>query len=226
MTRFASILIVEDEPNVRMLFRTALESLPYALSTAEDGPTALQCVQWAEPDLILLDLRMPGMGGLEVLRALRETGVKVPVIIITAYGSVPDAVEAMNLGAVDFLSKPLTPEALRTAVAEVLTRHEPRPTEAKSAEAAKTTNDPALWALQEAKRELNECEFDRADTLLTTALKLNPRLAEAHYLRGVLHELRNERHSANSEYRAALRVDPKFEPARLHLMKYFDDRLM
>ena len=218
MNRPPTVLIVEDEPNVRLVFRTALESQNYALSTAEDGPTALSMIPAARPDLILLDLRMPGMGGLEVLRTLREQGVQVPVIIITAYGSVPDAVAAMKLGAVDFLAKPLTPEALRRAVAEVLGRQEPPPTQPEA--------DPATRTLQDAKRELNARDFDRADNLLKTALELNPRLAEAHYLRGVLHELRDERVTAYQAYRAAVQADPRFEPARLHLMKYFDDRLM
>ena len=63
--------------------------------------------------LVLLDLRMPGLGGMETLRQLRDTGNAVPVVIITAHGTIPDSVQAMKLGAVDFLSKPITPETLR-----------------------------------------------------------------------------------------------------------------
>ncbi len=66
---------------------------------------------------------MPRIGGMEVLARLRDAGIDVPVIIVTAHGSIPDAVAAMKLGAIDFLSKPLTPDALRRAVAEVLDRH-------------------------------------------------------------------------------------------------------
>jgi DNA-binding response OmpR family regulator len=216
------ILIVEDEANVRLVFTTALESEEVKLSIAEDGEAALQMVKRSRFDLVLLDLKMPGLSGLEFLRQLREMGNDVPVVIITAYGSVPDAVMAMKLGALDFLAKPITPEALRTTVANVLARHAPT----KKAAQEKLPVDPAADNLREAKRELNLREFDKADQLLTKALAANPRSAEAHYLRGVLCELRDERHAAYGAYRAALQADPKFEPARLHLMKYFNDRLM
>lgn len=216
------ILIVEDEANVRLVFTTALESDAVELSIAEDGEAALRAIKKSRFDLVLLNLKMPGLSGLEFLRQLRETGNDVPVIIITAYGSVPDAVLAMNLGALDFLAKPITPEALRATVADVLGRHAPT----KKAARDKLPDDPAADILREAKRELNLREFDKADQLLTKALTSNPRSAEAHYLRGVLCELRDERHAAYGSYRAALQADPSFEPARLHLMKYFNDRLM
>jgi DNA-binding NtrC family response regulator len=125
MSTAARILIVEDEPNVRLVFRTALESTACTLSTAEDGETALRWLKQSPFDLVLLDLQMPGLNGIEVLRRLRDTGNVVPVVIITAHGSISDAVQAMKLGAVDFLTKPVMPEALRKVVAEALARHAP-----------------------------------------------------------------------------------------------------
>ena len=121
MSDNAHILIVDDEPNVRLVFRTALESAGYVLSMAEDG-RGRAWMSWGgrTADLVLLDLQMPGMDGMETLRRLREAGDEVPVVIVTAHGSVPDAVEAMKLGAIDFLSKPLSPDTLRAVVAEVL----------------------------------------------------------------------------------------------------------
>ena len=92
------------------------------------------------------------------------------MVIITAYGSVPDAVLAMKLGAVDFLAKPITPEALRMTVADVLARHTPT----KKISQDKVAVDPAADNLREAKRELNLREFDKADQLLTKALAANP----------------------------------------------------
>jgi DNA-binding response OmpR family regulator len=85
-------LIVEDDPNVRLVFRTALESNEYLLSTAKDGETALRYLKHDPADLVLLDLQMPEMGGMEVLRRLREAGNAVPVVIVTAYDSVPNVV--------------------------------------------------------------------------------------------------------------------------------------
>ena len=117
------ILIVDDEPNVRLVFRTALESVGYTVAEAEDGASALEWLARSPTDLVLLDLQMPGVGGMEVLRRLRDAGNDVPVVIVTAHGSIPDAVQAMKLGAIDFLTKPLNPEPLRHVVASVIRRH-------------------------------------------------------------------------------------------------------
>ena len=117
------ILIVDDEPNVRLVFRTALESTGYSVSEVEDGASALDRLEESPADLVLLDLKMPGIGGMETLRRLRDAGNDVPVVIVTAHGSIPDAVQAMKYGAIDFLSKPLRPEALRKVVGEVFRRH-------------------------------------------------------------------------------------------------------
>lgn len=229
------ILIVEDEPNVRLVFQTALQNENYRLDTAEDGEVALEVLKSAPADMVLLDLQMPRLDGMSMLRKLRESGNNVPVAIITAHGSIPDAVAAMRLGAVDFLSKPVTPEALRHIVSDVLARHvsdKPgaaavgQPLSAPATLKAKPTADPAAEKLAKAKLALNHRHFDEADTLLAELLGSNPKHAEAHYLVGVLHELRGERHAAYSSYRAALQAQPDYEPARLHLIKYFDDRLM
>src|SRR5262245_12458335 len=106
------VLVVDDEPNVRLVFRRTLETDGYRVDEAEDGEAALGLLDRQPFDIILLDLRMPGVGGMELLRCLRDEGVDVPVVIVTAHGTIPDAVEAMRLGAIDFLSKPLTPVAL------------------------------------------------------------------------------------------------------------------
>jgi CheY-like chemotaxis protein len=120
MRQSRRIMIVEDEPTVRLVFRAALESNDFLLTTAEDGETALRFQKDAPADLILLDLQMPGIGGLEVLRRLRAAGSDVPVVIVSAHDSAPNVKEAMRLGAVGFLPKPPTPVALRRAVAEAL----------------------------------------------------------------------------------------------------------
>ena len=114
------ILIIDDEPNVRLMFRTALESAGHEVVESEGGEQGLRRLRQSPADLVLLDLQMPTMDGLEVLRRLRSDENLVPVVIITAYGSVPDAVEAMKLGAIDFLAKPITPDALRKVVVQIL----------------------------------------------------------------------------------------------------------
>ena len=110
MTGAARILIVDDEPNVRLVFRTALEAVGYAVDEVADGGAALDRLRESPADLVLLDLQMPRLDGMATLARLREAGDDVPVVIITAHGSVPDAVAAMKLGAIDFLAKPLTPD--------------------------------------------------------------------------------------------------------------------
>ncbi len=220
------ILIVEDEPNVRLVFRAALTSEEYTVSTAEDGETALRRLARGKADLILLDLQMPGLGGMEMLRLLRERGIDTPVVIVSAHDSVPNVVQAMRLGAIDFLPKPTTPEALRKVVSDVLARHAavsepPRAPATPPAPACPTSDD-----LSQAKAALNRRDFGEAEEALRKALELDPRCAEARYLLGVLHEMGEEPNAAYSDYRAALRADPDYEPARLHLMKYYSDKIM
>jgi CheY-like chemotaxis protein len=123
MNRATQILIIDDEPNLRLMFRTSLESDGYRVTEASDGVQGLEQLRKSPADLVLLDLLMPGLGGMGVLQQLRNAGNHVPVVIITAHGSIPDAVSAMRLGAIDFLSKPVTPDVLRAVVAQVVGRH-------------------------------------------------------------------------------------------------------
>ncbi len=119
----ASVLIVDDEPSIRLMFHTTLQSAGYDAVEASDGPSALERIHQSTPDVVLLDLKMPGMDGMETLRQMRERGDDTAVVIVTAHGSIADAVAAMKLGAVDFLTKPITPDSLRRVVREVILRH-------------------------------------------------------------------------------------------------------
>jgi DNA-binding NtrC family response regulator len=213
-------LIVEDEPHVRLVFRTSLESGDLRVALSEDGETALRWLQREPFDLVLLDLRMPGIDGMEVLRRLRGAGNDVPVVVITAHDSVPNVVQAMKLGAIDFLSKPMSPESLRRVVAEVLARH-PRDVPAP----AHATATPAPRdMLSSAKRALNHRLFYRAEPLLREAIKEHPDSAEPWYLLGILHEVQLKPRAAKEAYRAALKIDPGYEPAKLNLMKFRSER--
>ena len=116
------ILIVDDEKNIRLTLAQALEPLGVETDSAEDGNEALAKLKEKEFGLILLDFRMPGVDGMEVLRQVRESKRDIRIIIITAYGTIELAVEAMKLGAVDFIPKPFVPEEIREMVARVLDR--------------------------------------------------------------------------------------------------------
>lgn len=117
------ILIIDDEENIRRVTRLTLEAAGYEVEEAEDGARGLEAFgdgsRW---DAVLLDQRMPGMDGLETLRHIKERRHQARVIMATAYASIELAVEAMKLGATDFVRKPMTPEILRNAVAAALSK--------------------------------------------------------------------------------------------------------
>ena len=106
MAKKYTVLICDDQETIRTSLGEALSDDGYAVIEAEDGAAALHRVDETTPDLILLDLKLPDTTGVEVLRRLRDKGVDVPVIMMTAYGDTPTAVEAMRLGAYDFVQKP------------------------------------------------------------------------------------------------------------------------
>jgi len=117
-----SVLIVDDEKNIRLTLSQALEALGVETDTATNGEEALAKLKEKGFGLILLDLKMPGMDGMEVLRRVREIRPDIRVIIITAYGTIESAVEAMKLGAVDFIQKPFSPDEIRGLVSRVMDR--------------------------------------------------------------------------------------------------------
>jgi CheY-like chemotaxis protein len=115
------ILIIDDEENIRRVTRLTLETAGYQVVEAADGTRGLAAFgDGSEWDAVLLDQRMPGMDGLETLRQIRARQADARVIISTAYASIELAVEAMKLGATDFVRKPMTPEILRNAVAAAM----------------------------------------------------------------------------------------------------------
>ena len=197
MVQEKRILIVDDEPNVRLVLRTALQSVGYDIVEAEDGAKALERLSSGGPgfDLALLDLQMPRMDGMELLSRLREAGSTVPVVILTAHGSIPEAVTAMKLGAIDFLTKPITPESLRRVVAEVIARHESSPPEVHPFEPSLIVPDRSkqvAFDLARAKRALNRCQFNEARAILRDVLDHDPASAEAVVLFERLRKLEEE----------------------------------
>src|SRR5262249_36674394 len=116
------ILVVDDDPDILVLLRSRLEQLGYAVSTAAHGTAALDKLASDQPALVLLDLRLPRLSGLDVLKQIKQTLPEVTVIVMTAYATVEKAVEAMKEGAVDFLTKPLTPGHLELVVQKALER--------------------------------------------------------------------------------------------------------
>jgi len=114
------VLVVEDDAVVRESCQQTLERSGWRVVTACDGFSALKALRLREPDLVILDLRMPGMDGLDFLQHVKVDRPHLDVIVITAYSSVGSAVECMRLGAYDYLPKPFDPDALRLAVGRAL----------------------------------------------------------------------------------------------------------
>jgi DNA-binding NtrC family response regulator len=127
------ILVVDDEPNMRKVLRALLEHDGYDAHLAEDGAAALKLLAEHHIDIVITDLRMPGVDGMELLRRIAGEHTEIPVIMITAHGTVDTAVEAIKMGAFDYITKPFERRALRDIVAKAartceLSRREPSST--------------------------------------------------------------------------------------------------
>ena len=117
-----TLLIVDDDPAIQLVLADRLEALGYQVITAADGRTGLALLDQASPQLVLLDLQLPDMDGLEVLKAMRQREAEVTVVIITAYGTVERTVQAMREGAYNFITKPFEPDHIALTVQRALER--------------------------------------------------------------------------------------------------------
>ena len=106
------ILIIDDEPQLVESLAMRLKASGYAVSAAPDGVSGINKFKEEPPDLVILDIMMPGLSGLDVLKELKEICLNVPVIMLTAYGTPQSAIEALRLGAYDHLAKPFNTETL------------------------------------------------------------------------------------------------------------------
>jgi two-component system, OmpR family, response regulator ResD len=121
-----NVLVVDDEPTITEVVSRYLQRAGYQTRAAGDGPEALALAVESRPDLVVLDLMLPGMDGLEVMRKLREQG-RLPVILLTAKGEATDRVVGLRLGADDYVVKPFSPAELVARVDAVLRRVDPEP---------------------------------------------------------------------------------------------------
>ena len=117
------VLVVDDEAANRKALERILVREGYTVAHAEDGPAALESIRLSPPAVMLTDLKMPGMSGLELLKAARATNPDLEVIVLTAYGTVETAVEAMKEGAWDFVTKPLRRSVIVRKVRGAMEKH-------------------------------------------------------------------------------------------------------
>jgi len=203
----ARILVVDDERNIRKNLRMVLEAAGYEVDMASDGEEALAKSRELQYDVAFVDLQMSKMGGIELLRYLRSLNPATAVVILTAYGSVTHAVEAMKLGAVDFLEKPFDPKVIQLLVEEILLR--------RSLGASGSIED--LLHLAELARERKASIEARA--YLKTAMVRDVKRPEPYYWLGHLSEIEGNARQAVSYYYMALDADQTFRPARHALIR-------
>ncbi|MGD9988081.1 MAG: response regulator transcription factor [Pseudonocardia sp.] len=118
----ARVLVVDDDETVRDVVGRYLGAAGHDVDTAADGVAALQAARVTRPDVVVLDLMLPGLGGLEVCRALRADGELPPVVMLTALGEEDDRLLGLELGADDYVTKPFSPRELVLRVASILRR--------------------------------------------------------------------------------------------------------
>ncbi|NLL61890.1 MAG: sigma-54-dependent Fis family transcriptional regulator [Candidatus Atribacteria bacterium] len=118
------IMIVDDEKSIRVMLKRVLSDKQFEIDEAADGREALEKIKQGKYSAILLDLRMPEVNGIEVIEKLKEQDIDTPIVMMSAYGTVPEAVEAMKLGALDYLVKPFDLDELKLILERIIRQNE------------------------------------------------------------------------------------------------------
>lgn len=205
------ILVIDDEKNIRLTLKKALSNGGYNVNTALNGEEGLKKIDEDIYPVILLDMKMPGIDGMEFLKRINDKNYKTRVVMITGYGSVETAVETMKLGAVDYLRKPFKPKEILEVVDKVFERYK---LENDTKEAVGFEDIVNL-----AKAEINKKDFNDAIELLKKASSIQSEKPEPFNLMGVIYELKNNQAKAMKMYRAALALDPSYQPANDNLQR-------
>jgi len=185
-----TILVVDDETRITQLARDYLDHAGFTVITAQDGPGALAAFKAGRPDLVVLDLGLPGLDGLDVTRELRKTS-NVPVIMLTARGEESDKLVGLELGADDYMTKPFSPKELVARVRAVLRRVESKPPAAQDVLRVLdlTLDIPRLRVTQGERRvELTPTEFELLATLVRQPGRVFTRAQLLDAVRGVAFE--------------------------------------
>jgi DNA-binding NtrC family response regulator len=203
------VLIVDDEKNIRMTISQALADMDVETDTAVNGEEALLKLKDKDFNLVLLDLRMPGMDGMDVLERLSKDRPDIKIIIITAHGTIDSAVDSMKLGVVDFIQKPFSPEEIRNLVTKVINR--------QTLENERIQNYDSC--LENAKKCLFEEHFDAAVEYVKKAISIDSSRPEAFNFLGALYEVEGDKLEGQKNYRAALSLEPTYKPAQENLSR-------
>jgi two-component system response regulator MprA len=178
VTEGPQVLVVDDDPQLREALTRALELDDYRVSTASNGMKALEAVSQHRPDVMVLDVMMPYVGGLDVCRTLRSKKDRLPILVLTARDEVGDRVAGLDAGADDYLTKPFALEELRARLRALLRRTAPEEgDESAVLEYADVVLDPAAHTAHRGERsiDLTRTEFALLELLLRNAGRPLPR---------------------------------------------------
>lgn len=172
------VLIADDTKNIREMLKTFLVMEGYKVFEATNGEEALNIVTTNKISLVFTDIKMPGMSGTELLKSIKKYDKNITVIVMTAFGTVKNAVECTKFGASTYLQKPFTAKRVKVVLDDVLKKDSLK------------NNINAYIAL--GKKLIFEEEFDKADEVLKKALALNNSNGEIYYLIGDLYEKKGD----------------------------------
>ena len=206
------ILVVDDERNIRNNLTMVLEAAGYKVDASGDGEDALGKCKERYYDIAFVDIQMPKMGGLELLRYLHALRPRMAVVILTAYGTASRAVEAMKFGAADFLEKPFDPKAIQLLCEEIFQRQK----------TGKNVSMEDLLHLAELARERKA--YVEARVYLKTAIMREVTRPEPYYWLGQISELESDKRRAMQYYSLALDASADYQPANeaLKRLKHTD----
>ena len=201
-------LVVDDDPNIRKMTALALEPLCRRVWAAESGEEALEIMDTEPVTLVLLDIMLTGIDGIETLEKLKESHPRTQVIMITAFATLDRAVDAMRLGAEDFVQKPFSPEEIRKVVNRALQRRDL---------SGDVENLDYESRMEHARRSIGQKKLEEALQTLRGAVGLDSARPDAFNLIGECLEAGGDVLEAQKNYRAALALDPTYRVAQQNL---------
>jgi len=181
------VLVVDDTKNIRNLLTTCLEINDYEVTTAKSGQEAIELLNTNNFDLAFLDIKMPEISGTSVLKKMRKMGIGIPVIIMTAFATIKNAVECTKLGAVAYLQKPFTAEKVKSVLNEIF------------------SIDDLKELLKHSSELIKDGKNGEAYDILKKALSINPCCSEVYYLIGMVYEKNGDVKQAQKFYETAER---------------------
>lgn len=181
------VLIVDDTKNIRTLLTTCLELYGYETIAAKNGEEALELFQTEKIDLAFIDIKMPEMSGTEVLRRIRAMNIDVPIVIMTAFATVKNAIECTRLGVVAYLQKPFSGDKVKNLLADIDL------SENREIDCIKRY-------INSAEILIEESQLEEALNLLKKALAIDIERGDIYYLIGKVYELKGDLKEASTFY--------------------------